>query len=341
MPPQDSNWNFSDYLYRYDPAEFTTNPVSKGVGNRSALYKAFIRPGSVPNSTANGTGFYFVNYTTPIALGINSSIMTAQGYIPGLGSFIQDSTTPSFSFGLGYCALPRSFALNNVTVSVPDMVVNRTGTYDMAGGTLQPIAAPATPQLVNAACSIGAFVIGSGIAINCNGGVINDTTAGIVIVNSTNISVNNCRVQGNGVRVVGSSGVTFNNLTLEPTAARDFGVNLSDVNGVSFFNLSIGKGYNSTFSVFSSSGTPFSEGVEVYNISICGQDNLSAVRQLAFIYSYKDTCASGISAISNLSINPVYELLALTLALLVAYAYIFMISRRRRGPRAPARRRGK
>lgn len=333
IPPQDENWNFTDYLYRYDPSEFSTNPVSGGVGNRSVLYKAFVRPGSAPNFTSNGTAFYFVNYTSQAALGINSSIMTAQGYIPGLGSFIQDSTTPSFSFGLGYCALA-----NNLTIPMSDIIVNRSGTYDMVGGALQPIAAPATPQLVNAACSVGVVVRGSNIAINCRRGVINDTVVGIVVTNSSNVFVSNCNVGGNGIDVADSGGVTFSNLTLEPTGTRDFGVNISDSLGVDFYNLSIGKGYNSAFSVFSSSGTPFSESVEIYNLSICGQRNISAIRQFAYIYSSRDTCASGLSAISNLSINPVYELVALTAALAAAYAYIFMRSRRSR-QRGRARRR--
>ena len=343
VPPQDANWNFTDYLYRYDPSEFSTNPVSGGVGKRSYLYKAFSQPGGAPDYTANGTMFYFVNYTSPVALGINSSIMTAQGSIPGLGSFIQDSTTPSFSFGLGYCALANNFTVNNVNVGVSIMPVNRGGLYDMVGRLL-PIAQPATPQLVNAACSIGAVITGSNITINCNGGTINDTEAGIFITNSSNVDVRNCNIYGNGVRIANSEGVSFHNLTLHPTSVRDFGVQISNVHGTGFFNVSIGGGYSNTFSVFSSSGTPFSEGVEVYNLSACGQSNISAIRQYAFIYSSRDTCASGLSAVSNISINPVYELAALSLALAAAYAYIFIRSGKghaARRARANAKRRGK
>jgi hypothetical protein len=324
VPPQDANWNFTDYLYRYDPSEFTTNPVSGGVGSHSVLYKAFARPGSAPNFTENGTDIYLVNYTAHVALGINSSIMTAQGYIPGLGSFIQDSTTPSFSFGLGYCALPDNFTVNNVTVSVPPMAVNRSGTYNMVG-RLMPIAQPATPQLVNRACSVGVVVTGKNIDINCSNGTINDTAAGILVTNSSNVNIRNCNVEGNGISIKNSQGISFYNVTLEPSsAANGFGVNISDVEGVDFYNLSIGKGYGNVFEVFSSSGTPFSEGIEIYNLSACGQSNIAAVRQYAFIYSSRDTCASGLSELFNTGISPLYELAALSIALIAAYAYIFL-----------------
>lgn len=326
VPPQDYNWNFTDYLYRYDPSEFTTNPVSGGVGNRSTLYSAFSRPGYAPNMTQNGTAFYFVNYTAQLALGINSSIMTAQGYIPGLGSFVQDSTTPSFSLGLGYCALAE-----NLTVKMNDLTINRSGTYDMVSKLL-PLSAPATPQLVNKPCSVGVVITGNDITLNCNGGTINDTSVGIEVNNSRNVNINGCNIEGNGVDIRNSEGVSFSNLTLTSTNASDFGVRISDVQSMNFFNISIGNGYNSSFSVFSSSGTPFSEGVEVYNLSICGQENISAIRQFAFVYSSKNTCASGLSAVSNISINPLYELAALSLGLIAAYAYIFL-SRRRNGRR--------
>ncbi|MDE1855351.1 MAG: hypothetical protein KGH57_03490 [Candidatus Micrarchaeota archaeon] len=319
VPPQDGNWNFTDYLYRYDPSEFSTNPVSGGVGSHSILYKAFAHPGTAPNYTANGTGFYFINYTASVALGINSSIMTAQGYIPGLGSFVQDSTTPSFSFGLGYCALAY-----NLSIPMSAIMVYRSGTYDMAGGTLLPIAAPATPQLVQRPCSVGVVVRGSNININCNGGTINDTVVGIDVMNSSNIGISDCKVEGNGISVENSQGVTFRNLTLQPSGVRDFGVNISDASGVGFYNLNIGNGYSSDFSVFSSSGTPFSEGIEVYNVSVCGQANITAIRQFAFIYSSRDTCASLVSSALSGSINPLYELAALSLALVAVYAYIFL-----------------
>ena len=315
IPPQDRNWNFTAYLYRYTPVEFVVNPVSSGIGPHSALYRAFEFPNNNYSKDSNGSLIYFVNYTTPIAIGINSSIMTAQGTIPGSGRFIQDSTTPSFSFGLGYCALPYNS-------SNPIITVSRSGEYRMVGRLL-PLAAPALPQLLNAPCSTGIVISGNDIEINCNNGTINDTVHGIMIENSSNVRLDNCRIYGNGIEINGSTGISLYNTTLTPTAANSSGIAISDAQGVSFFNLSIGNGYRDAFSVFSSSGTPFSEAIQIHNLRMCGADNISAVSHVAFIYSSSSTCPSAIGAVVEfLNLTPYDELAILTIALLLIYAAI-------------------
>ncbi len=334
VPPQDTEWNLSAYIYRYTPQEFSTNPVSQGVGPHSVLIREFSLPGSAPDSILNGTRFYFVNYTAAVELGINSSIMTMQGYIPGKGSVIEDSTTPSFSFGLGYCALAY-----NLTVPMSELTVNRPGTYNMVNALL-PLAEPALPQLVNAACTTGVVVTGGNIDINCDGGTINDTRVGIAVRNSTNVEISNCRIIGNGLQIINSSGISLLNLTFVPSGTRAFGVQMKDVNGVAFRGLDIGNGYSSIFSAVSSAGTPFSQGIEVYNLSICGQGNVSAVRHFAYIYGVNNTCSSGaVSAVLSVA-NSDLGLALLTVALIVVYAYVFLIRKRGRGPafRKPRRR---
>ncbi|MHB1830304.1 MAG: right-handed parallel beta-helix repeat-containing protein [Candidatus Micrarchaeaceae archaeon] len=319
VPPQDLNWNFTAYLYRYDPTEFVVNPVAQGVGSHSALYRAFKFPDNSYSENSNGTLIFHINYTTPIAIGLNSSIMTAQGTILGLGSFVQDSTTPSFSFGLGYCAMPYNtsgYPINYITVS-------KSGEYTMTGELL-PLAASALPQLVNEACSTGIVISGNDIVINCDNGTINDTGQGIIIENSSNISLNYCRIHGNGIEINNSTGISFYNLSITPSSeAASSGIAINDAQGVNFYNLSIGNGYTNPFSVFSSSGTPFSEAIEIYHLRMCGGENVTAIRHFAFIYSYSSSCQSGIGAfISDLNLTPFDELMLLTAALSATYAII-------------------
>lgn len=330
VPPQDSNWNFTAYLYRYAPTEFVLNPVSKGVGPHSALLKALTFPSAAAYENSSGTRLYLINYTTTIALGINSSIMTAPGYIPGLGSFTQDSTTPSFSFGLGYCAIA-----DNLTVSMNYIVINRTGTYSMVKRLL-PIAEPALPQLVNTACTTGVVISGSGISINCHNGTINDTQNGIIIENSTDISISNCNINGNGVTINNSTGISISNLTLTPSEANGFGISIRDAHGVNFHNLTIKNGYNNSFSVFSSAGTPFSEAISVYNLSICGTDNLSAVQHFAYVYSSRSLCTGPLEYIAQ-NVSQSEALILLTLALVLIYAFMFTRLRRRAKRRRSSR----
>ena len=312
------NWSFNAYLYRYYPPEFIVNPVINGVGQHSALYHAFEFPDANNSRNSSGTLLYFINYTTPIAIGLNSSIVTLEGTIPGLGKFIQDSTTPSFSYGLAFCAIPYNNSINS-----PEITVSNPGEYDMVNELL-PLAAPATPQLVyGASCRTGIFIKGSNIEINCNNGTINDTGQGIIIENSSNISLSDCRISGNGIEINNSTGISIYNATLSPSGSNAFGIAINDSQGVNFYNLSIRNGYNDAFSVFSSSGTPFSEAIEIHHLKMCGGENITAIRHLAFVYSSSSTCSSGLGAfISDLNLTPYDELFLLTAALSVTYLII-------------------
>ncbi|MHB1830268.1 MAG: right-handed parallel beta-helix repeat-containing protein [Candidatus Micrarchaeaceae archaeon] len=318
VPPQDASWKFTTYLYKYTPTEFVINPVTQGVGHKSMLFRAFEFPNNNYSENSSGTLIYRINYTTPIAIGLNSSIVTAQGTIPGLGPFVQDSTTPSFSFGLGFCAVPYNisdYPTSYITVSKP-------GEYNMTGKLL-PLAAPALPQLVNTSCSTGIVISGNNIAINCNNGMISDTVQGIIIKNSSNISLSHCRIHGNGIEINKSTGVSLYNISLIPSRANISGIAISDAQGVNFYNLSIGNGYKTAFSVFSSSGTPFSEAIEIYHLRICGGENITAIRHVAFVYSASSTCSSGLGAvISSLNLTPYDELFLLTAVLSIVYVII-------------------
>ncbi len=333
VPPEDSNWNFTAYLYRYDPTEFVMNPT-EGIGSHSVLYKAFEFPNATPAEMYNGTYIYYVNYTEPMTLGMNSSIMMIPGNIPGIGTFIEDSTTPSFSWGLGYCAIA-----NSLTVPMSYIKISNSGEYGMVP-YLKPLAEPALPQLVDAACGVGAIVNGSDITINCNGGTINDTGAGIIIENSSVVTLNDCNIIGNGIKIINSTGIEINNLTLTPSIANNFGIDIHDAQGVTFNGLRINNGYVSPFSVFSSAGTPFSEAISVNNLFICGSENLSAIKHVAFVYSYTPTCGDTVLYKLSEEISPMEKLAALSIFLILFYAF-YIWSRRRKAQEKKLKRKGK
>ena len=315
IPPSDANWNFTDYLYRYSPLEFVLNPVSGGVGPHSILYRAFTFPNKNYSKNLNGSLTYLINYTEKLAIGLNSSIMTAQGTIPGLGSFIQDSTTPSFSIGIGFCAVPYNMSVQNINY----ITLSNPGEYQMASN-LRPLAEPALPQLVNAPCSTGIVISGNNIQINCNNWSINDTISGVLIKNSSNIIISDCKINGNGITINNSKGISLYNITLTPTAANSSGISINDALGVTLYNLTLNNGYKSPFSVFSSSGTPFSEAIQIHNLMMCGADNISAVSHFAFIYNSKSTCPSQFESILyKLDLNPKKELIILSLVIAIIY----------------------
>jgi len=322
VPPQDSEWNLTAHLYRYLPLEFTVNPISQGVGSRSAFHYAFSIPGSAPDAEMNGTRIYFVNYTTDLAIGMNSSIMVINGTIPGLGRFIEDSTTPTFSIGLGFCAMARDLTYQKMSY----LKVTRPGTYHMVD-LLQPIAEPALPQLVNAACSTGVVIEGSGINIDCGGGTINSTEYGVIITNSSRVSLRNCMIKGDGLLIKSSHDISVYDTVFSPSGSSAFAVNVIDTQGVNLFNITIEKGYVTPFSAFSSAGTPMSLGINAYGLSVCDSADLEAVRHSAYVTGSSLTC--GFHPITYLldALGPYGELGILLAFLIAAYAYIFIKGR--------------
>ena len=339
VPPQDGGWNFSAQIYKYLPKEFILNPLTSAVGAHSAVYSAFKFPGANYSGDSNGTLLYFVNYTSNLARGINSSIMILNGTIPGLGRFIQDSTTPTFSLGLGFCAIA-----NDLTgQSMPYIKITQPGTYDMVS-RLEPLAQPALPQLLNTSCTTGAVVEGKDININCDGGTINDTLYGIIITNSTDVSLSNCNIRGNGLLLQNSQGVSVYNSTFNPSSSNAFAVNIINSEGLDFFNITIGKGFADPFFAYSSAGTPESLAVNVYNISVCDSADLSAVEHFAYVTGSTLSCGFHPLTYVSDALGPYGELGLLLAALACAYAYIFrgrLIGKRQAAGRRRTRRKSK
>jgi len=274
--PQDKNWNFTAYIYRYAPQYFVTNP-RKGIGLESAFVKLLTiddNKTTYANYTIglndNGTRIYFINYTTPIAIGLNSSIITMNGTIPGEGSFIEDSTTPSFSFGVAYC----SSSGNGQANPLAGIAISTPGTYHMVKALL-PLYGDAIPQLAQGPCTTGLLIEGKDINVFCNGTKINASDYGIVVLNSSNINFYNCSIEGNGIFINNSQDISFNNFNLTPSAeSKGFAAQIINSYFITFNNLSIGKGFSTLIGSFSSTGTPESSGMSINNLSICNSHSL-------------------------------------------------------------------
>jgi hypothetical protein len=334
VPPQDSGWNFTAHLYRYLPSEFTTSPISRGVGSRSEFYDAFSFPGGAPSAEMNGTRIYFVNRTTNLALGINSSIMVINGTIPGLGRFIEDSTTPTFSLGLGFCAVANDLSYQKMDY----LKITKPGTYHMVD-LLQPLAEPALPQLVNAACKVGVVIEGNDIAVDCRGGVIKDTEYGVIITNSSGISLRNCRIEGNGILMKSSHSINIMNLIFSPSnESSAFAVNIIDAQGVTLTNITVEKGFVTPFSAYSSAGSPMSLGINAQDISVCDSADLDAVRHAAYVTGSELSCGFHPVTYVLETLGPYGEFGILLAFLISAYAYIFL---KERGTKRAAGRKGR
>jgi hypothetical protein len=330
VPPQDNNWNFTAYIYRYAPQYFVTNP-REGIRSKSAFVKLLAiddNKTTYANYTIglndNGTMIYFINYTTTIAIGINSSIITMNGTIPGEGSFIEDSTTPSFSFGAAYCssyAHGQANPLAGIAMSAP-------GTYHMVK-TLLPLYGDAIPLLAQGPCMTGLLVEGRDINVFCNGTKINALDYGIAVLNSSNINFYNCGIEGNGILINNSQDISFNNFNLTPSASnKSFAAQVINSQFVTFNNLSIGKGFSTLIGSFSSAGTPESSGMSINNLSVCNSTELDEIRGVAFVTKSRLTCQSKfIQEISE--INPRYLLYILTMLLVLFYLLLFIYNKRR------------
>ena len=267
VPPQDLNWNFSAYIYRYSTTiGFIMNPLNNSIVNGTALVKLLSFPSKNYTAYTNGTYTYYLNYSTKIGIGINSSIILLPGNIPKEGSFIQDSTTPSFSYGLAFC----STMLNQTNISSP---VNESGTYTMASSLL-PVATYA-PILVNAPCYIGAYITGKNITINCNNGTITDTHYAFVINNAKNVTLNNCNIYGNGIEISNSTEISVYNTSIySTTISSNYGIRIYNSSQVNFNKLNIFAGFSSPYSYINSSGINF------YNSNINLTKNTSAITAL-------------------------------------------------------------
>ncbi|MGC8687697.1 MAG: hypothetical protein ACP5RM_03295, partial [Candidatus Micrarchaeia archaeon] len=284
VPPPDYNWNFSAYIYRYSTMlGFIMNPLNNSVPRGTVIQKMVVYPSDHYDKDENGTYLYYLNYTAPIGIGLNSSIVLLPGTIPGEGKFIQDSTTPSFSYGLGFC----STQYNSTSVFSS---INESGTYDMVN-QLFPLLQTA-PVLIDAPCYIGGYVSGSNITINCNKGIINDTHWGFVVNNAKNVTFTNCSIYGNGFMLANSTGISIANSSIFPTPlANSYGISIYNSSAIELENVKIGSGFSNPYSEKDSSGVKSINSSPSFpaSISISGKEVLygaAAFLLLAYIFLF-------------------------------------------------------
>ncbi len=275
IPPQDLGWNFSTYIYRYNANQpdggFIENPYNNSVGYKDSFIKVFQNNNASYNvSYSNGARYYTVNYTSALEPGINSSIVTEMGNSGANSSYIQDSTTPSFSFGVGYC----STIINQTS---PFFMINTSGTY-YASGRLRPLIGSATPLLADFPCSTGFYVKGSNMAIICRNSTINDTIFGGVINDSYNVSVSGCRFYGNGLRVSNSTDIHIYNISSDANVYNDtFGLEITNSSNVSVFDSDISQGYFHPYAEKNSSIYLAGDNFNSTNSTITGLGNMIVV----------------------------------------------------------------
>ena len=240
VPPPDYNWNFSAYIYRYStPLGFIMNPLNNSLPNGTAIVKMLSYPSQNWSLEQNGTYIYYLNYTSQIGIGLNSSIVLLPGYIPHEGKFIQDSTTPSFSYGLGFCS--TQYNSTNVV-----SYISESGFYNMTSKLL-PIS-PYAPVFVNAPCYIGGYIIGSNILINCGNGSINSTYFGFIINHAKNVTLENCNIYGNGFLIMNSSLINIFNVKINSTSlANSTGLEVYNSSDIFIKNVTIGKGFSKPY----------------------------------------------------------------------------------------------
>ena len=271
IPPQDLGWNFSTYIYRYDANQpgggFIENPYNNTVGTEDSFIKVFQNNNASYNiSYYKGARYYLINYTSALGPGINSSIVTEMGNSGANSSYIQDSTTPSFSFGVGYC----STIINQTS---PFFMINTSGTY-YASGELRPLVGSATPLLADFPCSTGFYVKGSDIAIICRNSTINDTISGGVINDSHNVSVSGCRFYGNGLRVINSTDIHIYNLSSYANVYNDtFGLEIVNSSDVSVFDSNVSHEYFYPYSEENSSVRLAGDNFNSGNSTVSGLGN--------------------------------------------------------------------
>lgn len=259
VPPQDLNWNFTTLLYRYNAdLSFTLNPLNAS----SSLYGTvatvlhsstnppansllgpqayFAKVLQVPNSTysyttINGTRLYVIKYDANLPVSKNSSITMSIGYGGRNVSYLQDSTTPTFGFGLSFCATEADSTQLQSKIDTP-------GYYDSVS-VLYPISQRG-PLLDVAPCNVSVYVTGQNIYLNCKGAIMNDQLYGIGLNGARNITINGCNIYGNGLLFNNASEVRVMNTTITPSQYNDsFAVKAINSYNISLSNVLIARGY--------------------------------------------------------------------------------------------------
>ena len=252
LPNNDTGWNFTSYIYRYNADYgFSLNPSEKPAANGSSFADVVSYPKYKNYTYLEGYKAYLINYTSQIGIGMNSSIIFTNGSIPNVGTFVQDSTTPSFSYGIGFCS-------STYGSTKPFTKVVSSGSYSVSQN-LYPLISESEPRTVyGAPCGIGVYVMGKNIDINCNTNNINSTVSGFYVNQSENVTIENCNLNGGGINVINSTNVTFYNTHLNGTGGNSTsGVTVDNSDYIYFYNV-LASNYKNSHNITNSNNVEFS-----------------------------------------------------------------------------------
>ena len=252
LPNNDTEWNFTSYIYRYNADYgFSLNPSEKPAANGSSFADVVSYPKYKNYTYLEGYKAYLINYTSQIGIGMNSSIIFTNGSIPNVGTFVQDSTTPSFSYGIGFCS-------STYGSTKPFTKVVSSGSYSVSQN-LYPLISESEPRTVyGAPCGIGVYVMGKNIDINCNTNNINSTVSGFYVNQSENVTIENCNLNGGGINVINSTNVTFYNTHLNGTGGNSTsGVTVDNSDYIYFYNV-LASNYKNSHNITNSNNVEFS-----------------------------------------------------------------------------------
>ncbi len=130
-----------------------------------------------------------------------------------------NSTTETYSVGISYCETYY--------------VVNQSGYYTMTYNNLTAIN---VFWRTNSICALPLIIRTQNATINCRGGTINSTNTSILIQESTGITIENCKVYGNAIRIYNSTNVTVRNSTITANSWINPILQYYNIHDVSFIN---------------------------------------------------------------------------------------------------------
>lgn len=120
-----------------------------------------------------------------------------------------NSTSITYGIGLAFCTQTKQYDL--MPISIP-------GYYSMAFNSLNALD---IFFHTNQTCRDALKVESSNVTINCRGGIINSTAVSVQVINSTNVTLENCRIFGNATRLLNSQ-LSIVNSTLYANNPSDF-----------------------------------------------------------------------------------------------------------------------
>lgn len=144
---------------------------------------------------------YFYNVTGPELIRYRVGQQT-----PGLYTFtpmmlngieVDNASAETYSVGLTYC--------NNVNPEPHNFqdIIDKPGYYSFAGDKLYVLT---YPYLTNdSLCDVGTIITANDVVIDCRGGSITANYSAFYISNSKNVSIENCKIYGNGIYAINSS----------------------------------------------------------------------------------------------------------------------------------------